>query len=227
MRNKADLVFAQQVDAAAATDGRVQVEREVEPIGLRFGIVAVVIQRRAAAVLVELHQRSAVQRDRTAVCVRLYMAPAQIGFQQGCRNVSGVGVKTDVLCIQPVGRQRAVLRGELDAVCAEVILDEQVCGLRAGNVYLTERCAVPRDNEGDSAAVRPDVCCPFAVLGKRAGRNAVIAVQRKVRARAGYIQYLKIAALERQVDAGDMVERLLGQAVTFDGIPAVFIPAMR
>ena len=56
------------------------------------------------------------------------MAPAQIGFQQGCRNVSGVGVKTDVLCIQPVGRQRAVLRGELDAVCAEVILDEQVCG---------------------------------------------------------------------------------------------------
>ena len=147
MRNKADLVFAQQVDAAAAADGRVQVEREVEPIGLRFGIVAVVIQRRAAAVLVELHQRSAVQRDWTAVCV--------------CRNVSGVGVKTDVLCIQPVGRQRAVLRGELDAVCAEVILDEQVCGLRAGNVYLTERCAVPRDNEGDSAAVRPDVCCPF------------------------------------------------------------------
>ena len=142
MRNKADLVFAQQVDAAAAADGRVQVEREVEPIGLRFGIVAVVIQRRAAAVLVELHQRSAVQRDRTAVCVRLYMAPAQIGFQQGCRNVSGVGVKTDVLCIQPIGRQRAVLRGELDAVCAEVILDEQVCGLRAGNVYLTERCAV-------------------------------------------------------------------------------------
>ena len=91
----------------------------------------------------------------------------RIGFQQGCRNVSGVGVKTDVLCIQPIGRQRAVLRGELDAVCAEVILDEQVCGLRAGNVYLTERCAVPRDNEGDSAAVRPDVCCPFAVLGKK------------------------------------------------------------
>lgn len=28
----------------------------------------------------------------------------------------------------PVGRQRAVLRGEFDAVCAEVILDEQVCG---------------------------------------------------------------------------------------------------
>lgn len=73
------------------------------------------------------------------------MAPAQIGFQQGCRNVSGVGVKTDVLCIQPVGRQRAVLRGELDAVCAEVILlDEQVCGLRAGNVYLTRNDVLSR-----------------------------------------------------------------------------------
>ena len=118
LRNKADLVFAQQVDAAAAADGRVQVEREVEPIGLRFGIIAVVIQCRAAAVLVELHQRSAVQRDRTAVCMRLYMAPAQIGFQQGCRNVSGVGVKTDVLCIQPIGRQRAVLNRFADCVQA-------------------------------------------------------------------------------------------------------------